>query len=55
MQSVSCSIWSRVAVSISFDDNRYTTDTFNGISTIVGYWIPNPFLYINISILNISV
>ena len=26
MQSVSSRIWTRVAVSISFDDNDYTTD-----------------------------
>ena len=27
MQSVSSRIWTRVAVSISFDDNHYTTGT----------------------------
>ena len=27
MQSVSSSIWTRVAVSISYDDNNYTTGT----------------------------
>ena len=27
MQSVSSRIWTRVAVSISYDDNHYTTDT----------------------------
>ena len=27
MQSVSTRIWTRVAVSISYDDNHYTTDT----------------------------
>ena len=27
MQSVSCMIWTRVAVSISYDDNDYTTGT----------------------------
>ena len=27
MQSVSSGIWTRVAVSISYDDNRYTTGT----------------------------
>ena len=27
MQSFSSRIWSRVAVSISYDDNHYTTDT----------------------------
>ena len=29
MQSVSYRIWTRVAVSISYDDNDYTTGTFN--------------------------
>ena len=28
MQSVSSRIWTRVAVSISYDDNNYTTGTF---------------------------
>ena len=28
MQSVSSRIWTRVAVSISYDDNHYTTGTF---------------------------
>ena len=27
MQAVSSRIWTRVAVSISYDDNHYTTDT----------------------------
>ena len=27
MQSVSFRIWTRIAVSISYDDNHYTTDT----------------------------
>ena len=27
MQSVSSKIWAPVAVSISYDDNHYTTDT----------------------------
>ena len=27
MQSVSSKIWTRVAVSISYDDNHYTTGT----------------------------
>ena len=31
MQSVSSRIWTRVAVSISYDDNHYTTDTSNKI------------------------
>ena len=29
MLSVSSRIWTRVAVSISYDDNHYTTDTFS--------------------------
>ena len=33
MQSVSSRIWTRVAVSISYDDNHYTTGT--SIITIV--------------------
>ena len=28
MQSVSSRIWTRVAVSISYDDNHYTTDIY---------------------------
>ena len=31
MQSVSSRIWIRVAVSISYDDNDYTTGTFSWI------------------------
>ena len=34
MQSVSTRIWTRVAVSISYDDNHYTT----GISTGYKYY-----------------
>ena len=30
MQSVSSRIWTRVAVSISYDDNHYTTGTWKG-------------------------
>ena len=29
MQTVSSRIWTRVAVSISYDDNHYTTGTYN--------------------------
>ena len=36
MQSVSSRIWTRVVVSISYDDNHYTTDI--GIST--GHLMP---------------
>ena len=34
MQSVSARIWTRVAVSISYDDNPYTTNTSMGITWI---------------------
>ena len=35
MQSVSSSIWIRVAVSISYDDNHYTTGTSSyGLNSI---------------------
>ena len=37
MQSVSSRIWTRVAVSISYDDNHYTT----GTSTIFKIWTTN--------------
>ena len=51
MQSVSSRIWTRVAVSISYDDNHYTMGTSfvvsYGLSTIVGYLITNP-LYTHI-------
>ena len=30
MQSVSSRIWTRIAVSISYDDNDYTTGTYRG-------------------------
>ena len=36
MQSVSSSMWTRGAVSISYDDNHYT----NGVSNFVGYLMP---------------
>ena len=67
MQSVLSKIWTRVAVSISYDDNHYTMgmlfyffrllhiekckilelkknwlDGFYGISTLIGYLVPNP-------------
>ena len=34
MQSVSSRIWTRVAMSISYDDNHYTTGTFLNIDFI---------------------
>ena len=42
MQSVSSRIWTRVAVSISYDDNYYIT--INDVSTFVGYSMPKSFL-----------
>ena len=35
MQSVSSRIWTRVAVSISYDDNHYTTGTSNHYATVL--------------------
>ena len=35
MQSVSSSIWTRVAVSISYDDNHYTTGTSSLLLCVV--------------------
>ena len=37
MQSISSWIWTRVAVSISYDDNDYTTGTSNWVEKII-YW-----------------
>ena len=36
MQSVSSSIWTRVTVSISYDDNHYTTGSCNLLSSLPG-------------------
>ena len=44
MQSVSSRIWTHVAVSISYDDNHYTTGT-----SFVGYVMPKPFFSKNSS------
>ena len=38
MQSVLSRIWTRVAVSISYDDNHYTTGII--ITTIIGHLKP---------------
>ena len=40
MQSVSSRIWTRVAVSISYDDNHYTTEM---ISSVISFLIENYF------------
>ena len=37
MQSVSSRIWTRVAVTISYDDNDYTTGTYRDSSLNKGY------------------
>ena len=37
MQSVSSRIWTRVAVSISYDDNDYTTGTSTMFGEMVWY------------------
>ena len=45
MQSVSSRIWTRVAVSISSDDNNYTTGTSIILiesSALFSDWLPNP-------------
>ena len=53
MQSVSSKIWTRVAVSISYDDNHYTTGTSNtytlNICDLVGlgFMAYQPLLVIN--------
>ena len=44
MQSVSSRIWTRVAVSISYDDNHYATGTFTllfvlSFETTIRYWM----------------
>ena len=39
MQSVSSKIWTRVAMSISYNDNHYTTDTSN---VLVLPYLPAP-------------
>ena len=43
MQSVSSMIWTRVVVSISYDDNHYTT----GTSSFIGYLMVQSSLYKN--------
>ena len=39
MQSVSSRIWTRVAVSISYDDNDYTTGTFINFKKVEYIWV----------------
>ena len=40
MQSVSSRIWTRVAVSISYDDNHYTTGTAKGYEHCLSNYLP---------------
>ena len=42
MQSVSSRVWTRVAVSISYDDNHYITGTSSRINCIYTYPTPPP-------------
>ena len=46
MQSVSSKIWNRVAVSISYDDNNYTTDTSNALANTPQKVIKNNFQWV---------
>ena len=57
MQSVRSRIWSRVAVSISYDDNHYTTGTSRTIQFIqtvliqlIQLSISTDFIYTHLSI-----
>ena len=44
MQSVSSKIWTRVAVSISYDDNHDTTGTSTAFFIIIIYFFSLSFL-----------
>ena len=46
MQSVSSKIWTRIAVSISCDDNHYTTSTSLTISQTILFHISLSILYL---------
>ena len=48
MQSVSSRIWTRIVVSISYDDNHYTTGTSNELDLLNTYIIT--FIHTNIYI-----
>ena len=43
MQSVASRIWTRVAVSISYDDNHYTTGTHHFIGALCDSLVDNNF------------
>ena len=46
MQSVSSRIWTRVAVSISYDDNDYTTGTSSNYGTLGNVeYLPRPLRF----------
>ena len=47
MQSVSSKIWTRVAVSISYDDNHYTTGT--------KFILTNPIVYVTNELAVVSI
>ena len=46
MQSVSSSIWTRVAVFISYDDNHYTTSVYLTVCSL----IPNLVSFVNVNV-----
>ena len=48
MQSVSSRIWTRVTVSISYDDINYTTGTSNADLNNVSFWFILTFLIVQI-------
>ena len=39
MQSASSSIGTRITVSISYDDNHYTTDTSSNMKIFINQWV----------------
>ena len=49
--SVSFRIWTRIAVSISYDDNHYTTGTFTYITGTTTKTFSGGFLYMDVSVL----
>ena len=47
MQSVSSRIWTRIAVSISYNDNHYTMGTLVNDCEIDSNWVLHTFLVLN--------
>ena len=43
MQSVSSRVWTRVAVSIPYDDNHYTTGNYCDLTLIILFYINHLF------------